>query len=57
MGDGGGIECSADDDDAERGGECGEGAERAAAVRDEAAAVDERAPAAESEPFDSGNEG
>ena len=48
---------SADDNDAERGGERDEGAERAAAVRVEAAAVDYGAAAAESELFDSRNGG
>ena len=48
---------SADDDDAERGGERDEGAERAAAVRAEAAAVDYGAAAAEPELFDSRNGG
>ena len=54
MGTGEGFERSADDADAERSGECDEGAERAAAVRAEAAAGDNGAAAAESELFDSG---
>lgn len=51
------MEGSADDDDAERGGERDEGAERAAAVRVEAAADDHGEAAAEPELLDSRNGG
>lgn len=57
VGEGNGVEGSADDDDAERGGERDEGAERAAAVRVEAAADDHGEAAAEPELLDSRNGG